>query len=89
MHTCMLLWLHSYEDILHVLLKPHGKLSNPIHPSLVAKTCLALSTPTEVGSNYGQAYGKEQDNGRCNDIVPVCDASVILRHMLIYAWQGQ
>src|SRR5882724_10477111 len=54
--------LYSHDMLLHVLLKPCGALGKPISPSF-AETYLALGTPTEVASNYGQAYSQEQNNG--------------------------
>src|SRR5882724_883371 len=52
--------LYSHDMLLHVL-KPRGALGKPISPSF-AETYLALGTPTEVASNYGQAYSQEQNN---------------------------
>jgi len=54
--------LYPHDMLLHGLLKPCGVLGKPISPSF-AKTYLALGTPTEVVSNYGQAYSQEQNNG--------------------------
>src|SRR5882724_4787520 len=71
--------LYSHDMLLHVL-KPRGALGKPISPSF-AETYLALGTPTEVASNYGQAYSQEQNNDCYNHIVPASDASVILGHM--------